>query len=416
MRRVFVTGLGMVTPLGVGVPANWETICAGRSGIARITRFDPAGMPWTIAGEVRGLHAEDWVQPRERDRMDLFILYAIAAATEAARDARLTVTEAIADRVGIVLGVGIGGLPGIEKNHQALAVGGPRKVSPYFIPAVIGNLAPGQIAIRLGARGVNMATTTACASGAHAIGEAFEMIRVGRQDIVLAGGSEAAITPTAVAGFGVMRALARWEGPPEAASRPFDARRCGFVLGEGAGVLVLEAEEVARRRDAPIYAEIVGYGASADAHHITQPPPDGAGAQAAMRAALTEAGIAPVAVDHVNAHGTSTKQGDVAETRALRAVFGAHADRLAVSATKSMTGHLLGAAGAVEAIYTVLALREQVVPPTMNLDEPDPECDLDYVPHRPRGAQLEVALSNSFGFGGANAALLFRVAADGRRL
>ena len=390
-RRVVVTGLGMVTPLGVGVPANWEAVRAGRSGIGPITRFASEGFPCRIAGEVRGFRAEDWVDRRERDRMDLFILYAIAAAAEAVRDARLEVSEEIADRVGVVLGVGIGGLPGIEQNHSALAAGGPRKVSPYFIPAVIGNLAAGQIAIRLGARGVNLTTTTACASGAHAIGEAFEMIRSGRQDVVVTGGAEAAITPTAVAGFGVMRALARWDGPPEGASRPFDARRSGFVLGEGAGVL--------------------GYGASADAHHITQPPPDGSGAQRAIRAALAAAGVGPDAVQHVNAHGTSTRQGDIAETRALHAVFGAHARSLAVSATKSMTGHLLGAAGAVEAIYTVLALREQTVPPTINLDEPDPECDLDYVAQGARRARVEVALSNSFGFGGTNAALVFGAAA-----
>ena len=406
-RRVVVTGLGMVTPLGVGVPANWEAVCAGRSGIGPITRFASEGFPCRIAGEVRGFRAEDWVDRRERDRMDLFILYAIAAAAEAVRDARLEVSEEIADRVGVVLGVGIGGLPGIEQNHSALTAGGARKVSPYFIPAVIGNLAPGQIAIRLGARGVNMTTTTACASGAHAIGEAFEMIRSGRQDVVVTGGAEAAITPTAIAGFGVMRALARWDGPPEAASRPFDARRSGFVLGEGAAVLVLEAEEVARQRGAPVHAEVLGYGASADAHHITQPPPDGSGAQRAIRAALAAAGVGPDAVQHVNAHGTSTRQGDIAETRALHAVFGAHARRLAVSATKSMTGHLLGAAGAVEAIYTVLALREQTVPPTINLDEPDPECDLDYVAQGARRARLEVALSNSFGFGGTNAVLVF---------
>jgi 3-oxoacyl-[acyl-carrier-protein] synthase II len=411
MRRVVVTGLGMVTPLGVGVPANWEALRASRSGIGPITRFDADGTPWRIAGEVRGFRAEDWVAPREQGRMDLFILYALAAATEAVRDARLTVDETIADRVGVVMGVGIGGLPGIERNHEALTTGGPRKVSPFFIPAVIGNLAPGQIAIHVGARGVNLATTTACASGAHAIGEAFEMIRAGRQDVVLAGGAEAVITPTALAGFGVMRALTRWDGPPETASRPFDARRSGFVLAEGAGVLVLEAEEIARRRGAPVYAEVIGYGASADAHHITQPPADGLGAQRAMRAALAEAAVSPDAVEHVNAHGTSTKQGDVAETRALHAVFGVHARRLAVSATKSMTGHLLGAAGAVEAIYTVLALREQVLPPTINLEEPDPECDLDYVAGRARPARLSRALSNSFGFGGTNAALLFARAA-----
>ncbi|HZP43327.1 MAG TPA: beta-ketoacyl-ACP synthase II [Candidatus Binatia bacterium] len=410
-RRVVVTGLGMVTPLGVGVPANWEAACAGRSGIAAISRFDASALPCRIAGEVRGFRPEDWVEPREVGRMEDFILYAIAAATEAVRDAGLEVTEETAERTGVVIGVGIGGLGGIERNHDALAAGGPRRVSPFFIPAVISNLAPAQIAMRIGARGVNMATTTACASGAHAIGEAFEMIRSGRQDVVVAGGAEAAITPTAIAGFGVMRALARWDGPAEEASRPFDARRCGFVLGEGAGVVVLEAESLARARGARIHGEVLGYGASADAYHITQPLPDGEGARRAMERALAEAGVPADAVGHVNAHGTSTKQGDVAETRALHAVFGAHATRLAVSATKSMTGHLLGAAGAVEAIYTVLALRDGVVPPTINLEEPDAECDLDYVPREARDVKARYALSNSFGFGGTNASLLFGRAA-----
>jgi 3-oxoacyl-[acyl-carrier-protein] synthase II len=402
-----VTGLGLVTPLGMGVAENWEALTAGRSGIGPITRFDAQTLPCHVAGEVHDFRDVEWVQPREHRRMDLFIRYALAAAYEAVHQAGLEVTDAVADRVGVVVGVGMGGLPGIEANHAALLAGGPRKVSPFFIPAVICNLAPGHIAMRIGARGPNITTTTACASGAHAIGESFEMIRAGRADAMVAGGAEAAITPLAVAGFGVMRALTSWDGAPDAASRPFDAHRSGFVLGEGAGMLVLEAENVARARGARILGRVLGYGASADAFHITQPPDDGAGAQRAMRIALAEAGLAPEAVDHVNAHGTGTRQGDVAETRALHGVFGAHAAKLAVSATKSMTGHLLGAAGAIEAAYTVLALGAQTVPPTRNLDTADRECDLDYVPHRARPASLRVALSNSFGFGGTNAALLF---------
>ena len=409
-RAVVVTGLGLVTPLGTGVAENWEALLGARSGIGPITRFDAQALPCRVAGEVRDFRDVEWVQPREHRRMDLFIRYALAAAHEAVQQAGLEVTEAIADRVGVVVGVGMGGLPGIEANHAALLSGGARKVSPFFIPSVICNLAPGHIAMRTGARGPNVTTTTACASGAHAIGEAYEMIRAGRADAMIAGGAEAAITPLSVAGFGVMRALTSWDGAPDAASRPFDANRSGFVLGEGAGILVLEAEDTARARGAHVLGRVLGYGASADAFHITQPPDDGAGAQRAIRAALAQAGIAPEAVDHVNAHGTGTRQGDVAETRALRAVFGAHASKLAVTATKSMTGHLLGAAGGIEAAYTVLALGAQMVPPTRNLDTPDPDCDLDYVPHAPRPMPLRVALSNSFGFGGTNAALVFGAA------
>ena len=407
MRRVVVTGLGLVTPLGIGVRSNWGALTAGQSGIGRITRFDARGMPSTVAGEVRGFRPSDSGSPREQRRMDLFIAYAVAAATEAAKMAGLIVTDDNADRAGVAIGVGIGGLPGIEENHRALLQGGPRKVSPYFIPAVIGNLAPAQIAIRLGARGPNVATATACASGAHAIGEAFEMIRSGRADVMITGGAESVITPLAVAGFAAMRALSTWSGPPETASRPFDAGRSGFVIAEGAGMLVLEAAEAANRRGARTLGELLGYGASADAFDITQPAADGAGAQQAMRRALAQAGLPPEAVQHVNAHATGTKQGDVAETRAIRAVFGIHADRVAVSATKSMTGHLIGAAGAVEAVYTLLALTEQIAPPTINLDTPDPACDLDYVPITARHMTIEVALSNSSGFGGTNASLVF---------
>jgi 3-oxoacyl-[acyl-carrier-protein] synthase II len=406
-RSVLVTGLGLVTPLGIGVPQNWDALLAGRSGIRRVTTFDPVGLPCDVAGEVPDFDPGRWVDRREERRLDRFIALAIAAADEAVKHAALVVTPEDVERIGVAVGVGLGGLPGIENNHRAFLTGGPRKVSPYFIPAVIANLAPGWIARRLGARGPNLAIATACASGAHAIGEATEMITAGRADVMLAGGAESTITPLAMAGFGVMRALSTWDGAPEAASRPFDRRRSGFVMGEGAGMLVLEDAEHARRRGAPILAEVLGYGASADAFHITQPPADGKGAQQAIRQALARGGVRPEAVAHVNAHGTGTPQGDVAEARALRAVFGSHADRIHVSATKSVTGHLLGAAGAVEAVYTVLALRHQLLPPTRNLDEPDPACDLNHVRDEPRPADVAVALSNSFGFGGANAALLF---------
>src|SRR5579875_774329 len=372
-RRVVVTGLGLVTPLGVGVERNWEALLAGRSGIRRVTAFDTAGLPCKVAAEVPDFDPARWVEPTELRRMDRFIALALAAAEEAVAAAGLAVAPADPERFGVAIGVGLGGLPGIEANHRAFLAGGPRKVSPFFIPAVIANLAPGRLALRFGARGPNLATVTALA----------------------------------MAGFGVMRALSTWDGPPEEASRPFDRRRSGFVIGEGAGVLVLEEEAHARRRGVPILADLLGYGASADAFHITQPPADGDGARRAMAQALARAGVRPQAVGHVNAHGTGTRQGDVAEARALRAVFGGHTPRVAVSATKSMTGHLLGAAGAVEAIYTVLALRYQVLPPTRNLDDPDPACDLAHVRERPLAADVAVALSNSFGFGGANAALVF---------
>lgn len=407
LRKVVVTGLGLISPLGIGVQDNWDALVAGRSGIGPITRFDARGMPSTVAGEVRDFPFARWGSARDMRRMDRFIAYAIAAAAEAGDAARLAVAETDPERVGVVVGVGLGGLPGIEDNHRALIAGGPRRVSPYFIPAVIGNLAAGHIAIRLGARGPNVAMATACASGAHAIGEAVEMIRAGRTDVMIAGGAESVITPLAVAGFGVMRALSTWTGPPEAASRPFDVRRSGFVMAEGAGILVLEAAETAGRRGAPVLAEVLGYGASADAFDITLPTADGVGAQQAMRGALAQARLAAGDVQHVNPHATGTPHGDVAETRAIRAVFGRHADRLAVSATKSMTGHLLGAAGAVEAAFCVLALMHQVAPPTINLDELDPECDLDCTTGEARRLSIHVALTNSFGFGGTNASLLF---------
>jgi len=409
MRRVVITGLGLVTPLGVGAEANWGALRAGRSGIGPITHFDASRLPWRIAGEVRDFDVAKWVDTRERRRMDRFICFAIAAAAEAIQTAGIVITDEIADRVGVVVGVGLGGLPLIEEGLAGLATIGYRRMSPFFIPAVIGNLAASHVAMRAGARGLALTTTSACASGAHAIGEAFEMIRSGRLDVAIAGGTEAVITASAVSGFGVMHALASWDGHPEGASRPFDARRSGFVLAEGAGMLVLEGEEIARGRGASAFAELAGYGASGDAFHITQPPDDGAGAQRAMHLALARAGCAPDDVDHVNAHATATRQGDIAEIRALHAVFGRHASRLAISATKSMTGHLLGAAGAVEAAYTILAIREQTAPPTINLDDPDRDCNLDCVPHHARPMRIRAAMSNSFGFGGTNAALLFTV-------
>jgi 3-oxoacyl-[acyl-carrier-protein] synthase II len=395
-----------VTPLGIGVERNLAALMAGRCGVGRISRFDASGLASTVAGEVRDFDASAWLNVRELRRMDRFIALAIAAAGEAVASAGLSVEQVGAERVGVSIGVGLGGLPGIEENHDGLREGGPRRVSPFFIPAVIANLAGGHIAIRLGARGPNVTTATACASGTHAIGEAFEMLRAGRADAVVAGGAESTVTPLAVAGFAVMRALSTWSGPPEAASRPFDVRRSGFVLAEGAGMLVLEAAEVAARRGARPLAEVLGYGASADAFDIALPLADGGGAQQAMRVALGQAALPPEAVQHVNAHATGTPQGDVAEVRALRAVFGAHADRMAVSATKSMTGHLLGAAGAVEAAYSVLALREQAVPPTINLDELDRECELAFIPRRAEHVPIEVVVSNSFGFGGTNACLV----------
>jgi 3-oxoacyl-[acyl-carrier-protein] synthase II len=406
-RRVVVTGVGLVTPLGVGVARNWESLLAGRSGIRRVTSFDTSRLPCRVAGEVQDFDPARWVEPTEVRRMDRFIALAIAAASEAMDGAGPVVGADEADRVGVAVGVGLGGLPGIESNHGAFLAGGPRKVSPFFIPGVIANLAPGHLALRFGARGPNLATATACASGAHAIGEATEMIMADRADVMLAGGAESTVTPLAMAGFGVMRALSTWDGAPEEASRPFDRRRTGFVMAEGAGILVLEEEEHARHRGATALADVLGYGASADAFHITQPPADGDGARRAIGQALARSGIRADAVQYVNAHGTGTKQGDVAEARALRAAFGPRVAQVPVSATKSATGHLLGAAGAVEAIYTVLALRHQVLPATRNLDEPDPECELNHVVGGPLRAEARIGLSNSFGFGGANAALLF---------
>ncbi|MCW5893574.1 MAG: beta-ketoacyl-ACP synthase II [bacterium] len=407
-RRVVVTGVGLVTPLGTGTERNWEALVAGRSGVRGITRFDAARLPARVAGEVRDFDAAQWVEKKDLKKMDVFIHYAVAAAQMAVDDARLPLPLTRPERVGAIVGVGMGGLSTLEDAHGHLAALDIKKVSPFFVPRLIPNMAAGQISLRFGARGPSYCTTSACASGAHAIGDAVGFIREGRQDVVLAGGAEAPIGLLGVGGFLAMRALATsFNDEPERASRPFDARREGFVVAEGAGIMVLEALEHAQARGAPILAEVLGWGANCDAYHITQPSPQGGGAASCMQQALDDAGLASDAVGYVNAHGTSTPYNDQAETDALKTVFGAHAYRVAVSSTKSMTGHLLGAAGAVEAAFTVLALRRGVLPPTINLDEPDPGCDLDYVPNRAREVRVGAALSNSFGFGGTNVTLVF---------
>lgn len=407
-RRVVVTGVGLVSSLGIGTVPTWEALCAGQSGIRAITRFDAEGFGSRIAGEVRGFDPLNFVQKKDVKKMDVFIQYAIAAAEFARADAGLDVTPEIAPRVGVYIASGIGGFSTIEREHRALLKGGPRKISPFFIPAAIINLAAGHVSIRLGAKGPNSATCTACSASAHAVGDAFETIRRGDADVMVAGGSEAAITPMGVGGFAAMRALSTRNDEPIRASRPFDRERDGFVIGEGAGVIILEARDLALARGARIYAELVGYGMTGDAHHLTAPPEDGNGALRVMQLAIAQAGIAADQVDYVNAHGTSTPFNDRIETLAIKRCFGDHARTLAISSTKSMTGHLLGAAGGLEAGIAVLAIREQVIPPTINLENPDPDCDLDYVPHVKRTATIEYALSNSFGFGGTNASLLFK--------
>ena len=403
-----MTGVGLVSPLGIGTEANWSALCAGRSGIGPITRFDASQYSARIAGEVRDFDPLRFIEKKDVKKMDVFIQLAIAATQFAVDDAKLAVTPEIATRVGVFIASGIGGFSTIEREHKALMEGGPRRISPFFIPAAIINLAAGQVSIRFGAKGPNSATCTACSASAHAIGDALEIIRRGRADVMIAGGSEAAITPMGVGGFAAMRALSTRNDEPERASRPFDRDRDGFIMGEGSGVVILEELEFARRRGAPIYAELVGYGMSADAFHITAPSEDGDGGMRVMASALDDAGVRPEQVDYINAHGTSTPFNDKLETLAIRRLFGEHAKRLAISSTKSMTGHLLGAAGGLEAGITALAIRHQVAPPTINYENPDPECDLDYVPNTPRPMKIEYALSNSFGFGGTNGALLFR--------
>ncbi len=407
-RRVVVTGIGLVSSLGVGTEPTWQGLCEGRSGIGPITHFDASQFAARIAGEVKGFDPLQFVEKKDVKKLDVFIQYALAASEFAVTAAALKVEPAFAARVGVFIASGIGGFSTIEREHRALLEGGPRRISPFFIPAAIINLAAGHVSIRFGARGPNSATCTACSASAHAIGDAFEIIRRGDADAMIAGGSEAAITPMGVGGFAAMRALSTRNDEPQRASRPFDKDRDGFVIGEGAGVLVLEELGFALRRGALILAELVGYGLTSDAFHITAQPEDADGAVRCMQMALQKAGVAPDAVAYVNANGTSTPINDPTETLAIKRCFGDHAYRLAVSSTKSMTGHLLGAAGGLEAGISVLALRHQVAPPTANLDHPDPACDLDYVPHTARPMAIEYALSNSFGFGGTNASLLFK--------
>ncbi len=408
-RRVVVTGLGLVTPLGTGVKKNWQSISAGRSGIGPITRFPKAdALASRIAGQVTDFNAEDFIEPKEIKKMDLFIQYSIAASEMAVQDSGFKIDPAEAHRVAVIIGVGLCGIETLEYYHRAYLEGGPRKISPFFIPRVISNLAPGQVAIRYGAKGVNWTPTSACASGTHAIGEAFRMIQSGIQDAAIAGGAEAAITPLAVGGFVAMRALSTRNDEPERASRPFDKDRDGFVIAEGSGILILEERERAIKRGAKIYAEMIGYGANGDAYHITAPAPNGEGAARCMALALENAAIQPDAIDYINAHGTSTEYNDLNETQAIKKIFGERAYKIPISSTKSMTGHLLGAAGAIEGVYSVLALHRGLIPPTINYENPDPICDLDYVPNKARKADIQVAISNSFGFGGTNACVVFR--------
>jgi len=407
-RRVVVTGVGLVTALGTGTEETWRGLCEGRSGVTRITRFDATQFSTQIAAEVKDFDPLRWFEKKDVKKMDSFIHYAVAAAEGAMKQAGLTVGPELAERTGVFIGSGIGGFTIIEREHQAFLEGGPRKISPFFIPSSIINLAAGQVSIRFGARGPNSAPCTACSSGAHAIGDAFRVISHDDADIMICGGSEAAVTPMGVGGFAAMRALSTRNEEPHRASRPFDKDRDGFVVGEGAGVLVLEDLEFAKKRGAQIIAELVGYGMSGDAFHITLPPDDGNGAHRVMLNALTDAGVRPGQIDYINAHGTSTPPNDRIETCAIKRLFGEHARKLAISSTKSMIGHLLGAAGAVEAGITSLVVERGIIPPTINYETPDPDCDLDYVPNKSRRAAVRYALSNSFGFGGTNAALLFK--------
>ena len=408
-RRVVVTGVGLVTPLGVGSEDTWQALLQGRSGIGPITRFDAWQFASRVAGEVKNFDPTAFIERREARKMDTFIHYALAAAEIAAKDAGFSGWDrSEGERVGVVIGSGIGGFGTIESEHQVLMQKGPRRVSPFFIPSAIINLAAGQVSIRFGARGPNSAPCTACSSGSHAVGDSFKIIQRGDADVMIAGGSEAAITPMSVAGFDALKALSTRNDEPARASRPFDRERDGFVLGEGAGILILEELGHALRRDARIYAEIVGYAMSGDAYHITAPPPDADGAVRVMKKTLEDAGVPPDCVDYINAHGTSTPPNDRTETAAIKAVFGEHAYKLAISSTKSMIGHLLGAAGAVEIGVTVLSVRDQILHPTINQEFADPDCDLDYVPNQARRASVRYALSNSFGFGGTNACVLIK--------
>jgi 3-oxoacyl-[acyl-carrier-protein] synthase II len=407
-RRVVVTGMGLVVPIGIGVETAWKNACEGKSGIGRLTRFDPEGFDTRIAAEVKGFNPELYIEKKEVKKMDLFIQYALAATKEAVENSKLSITPENGDRIGVIVGTGLGGLPTIEKYHQILMERGPGRISPFFIPMLVANLAAGQIAIQYGAKGPNICLVTACATGGHCIGDAFRAIVYGDADAVIAGGTEANITPLTVGGFNAMKALSTRNDEPEKACRPFEKNRNGFVIAEGAGIVILEELEFAQKSNARIYAELIGYGYTGDAYHITAPSPDGDGAIRCMRMAIKDAGLKPEDIDYINAHGTSTQLNDLTETIAIKKVFGDHAKRIPISATKSMTGHLLGAAGSTEAIFTILALRDGILPPTINYEEPDPECDLDYVPNVARRQHLNTGMSNAFGFGGTNATLIFK--------
>ena len=407
-RRVVVTGLGAVTPLGNDVPSYWDSIVNGRSGVGRITQFDPSPYTSQIAGEVRDFDPSNWIKPKDARKMDRFVQFSIVASEEAMKDACLDMAAEDPDRVGVLVGSGIGGLIVIEKQHAVLMEKGPSKVSPFLIPMLITNMASGHVSIRLGAKGPNLCIATACATATHSIGEAARIIASGDAEVMITGGAESATTPLGLAGFCALKALSTRNDAPERASRPFDAERDGFIMSEGAGIVVIEELEHAKKRGARIYCELAGYGLTADAHHMTAPAPEGAGAARCMKRALCSSGLNPDDVDYINAHGTSTRLNDKFETAAIKTVFGDHARRLPVSSTKSMVGHLLGAAGGVELIAAVLALQNGVIPPTINYENPDPECDLDYVPNTARELEVNVAMSNSFGFGGHNATLLIK--------
>ena len=407
-RRVVITGLGMVTPLGTGVNKNWVSACSGKSGIGHITKFDASGFASQIAGEVDDFRPEDFLKKKDIRHFDIFIHYAVASARMAMEDSGLKIDARNCHRIGCVTGSGLGGLTMLEHYHSVLLEKGPKRISPFFIPGIIANMAPGQIAIEFGAKGPNISIETACAASSHAIGESFRLIREGISDVVISGGSEAVITPLAVGGFCSMRALSRRNDEPEKASRPFDLDRDGFIIGEGGGILILEELNHALERGAGIYGEVLGYGLTGDAYHVSAPDPDGVGAINCMKGALDYAGLKPEEIDYINAHGTSTKLNDLSENRAIKSVFGDHARKLSISATKSVTGHLLGGAGAIEAIYTALTIKHGIIPPTMNYETPDPDCDLDYVPNVAREADVTTAMSNSFGFGGTNACLVFK--------
>lgn len=407
-RRVVITGVGLVTPIGIGRDETWSALCAGKSGIGEITRFDTSSFETRIAGEVKNFNPEDFIPKKEARRMERFIAYSLAAARMAVEDSGLSINSANCERVGVLTGCGLGGLSILESTARMIEMKGPGRVSPFFIPMMIGNMAPGMIAISFGAKGPNASVATACAAGTHAVGDAFKIIQRGAADAMITGGMESVITPTCIAGFNAMKALSTRNDEPEKASRPFDSSRDGFVVGEGSGILILEDLDSALERGAGIYAEVVGYGMSGDAYHMTAPAPGGEGAARCMQAALLDAGLTGTEIDYINAHGTSTQMNDLYETMAIKTVFKEHAYRLAISATKSMTGHLLGGGGGIETVFTALAIQQGVLPPTLNLDDPSPECDLDYVPKQARKQTITYGMSNSFGFGGTNACLILK--------